>query len=202
MVNKNISLLTSEQLQQLEESLYFLHVKELKNILNDLNLSKKTGKVEIINAILLFIKRGKMPKKLSYPSISCARKGEHFPLCLDTLIKYGSYKNDLRTRLFLRSCIGEHFHFTVFGHDWIKEQWKKGEPPTYKEFCDYWQKQYEKNKVQKPEPKKEWRFIRFTQEILKRDPFLTSDQIRFAWMKERMKNVKIVELLITKIKNS
>ena len=54
----------------------------------------------------------------------------------------GGYKNDLKTRIFFKSIIGDYFHFTAFGIDWLKEQWMKGEPPTYKKFADMWTKEY------------------------------------------------------------
>lgn len=182
--------------KELQKSLVFLKVNELKYVCEKLQLSLKGKKGELIERIVVFVTTGKnqAPKKL--PQASCASKGVLYPLKPDTLILKGSYKNDEATRLFFKRLIGEHFHFTAFGQDWIKERWLKGRPPTYKEFANFWQKEYEARKNKKAEPKEEWAFLNFTQRFLERNPKAERSEIAKEWEKERKKQVaKAFQLL-------
>ncbi len=81
-------------------------------------------------------------KPVPLPAVSCASKGLKSDLHPEALILSGPYKNDLRTRNFVKDLVGEHFHFTAAGIDWIRACWERGKPPTYKEFADWWQAEY------------------------------------------------------------
>ncbi len=62
------------------------------------------------------------------------------------MILKGSYKNDLKTRLFFKNIVGDHFHFTAFGIDWINEKWMEGNPPTYRDYATMWQSEVDRRK--------------------------------------------------------
>lgn len=140
------------------------------------------------------------PKKI--PTISKAETGKKYPLKPDTLILYGAYKNDLTTRNFFKKLIGEHFHFTAFGQDWIAKRWQQGKPPTYSEFAKAWQKEYLKRKSSKANPKKEWAYLNFLQRFLTQHPNASKQQLALAWKKERNKQAKNAMWVLDKIKAS
>lgn len=127
------------EINNLRISLNFLHVAELKNICNKLELAEKGKKEELILRIIKFIETGEKLTNIPFPKISCARKIEKHELTENSLMLKGAYKNDLKTRLFFKKLIGEYFHFTAFGIDWLNERWMNGNPPTYKEFANMWQ---------------------------------------------------------------
>ena len=111
----------SQKLIELKESLHFLHMEELRNLSNELSLSNKGKKLELIIRIVHFLQTGEKLSSLKFPSISCA-KDKNVLLLLTSLMLKGAYKNDLKTRLFFKSIIGEYFHFTAFGIDWLNER--------------------------------------------------------------------------------
>jgi len=174
----------------LKESLYYLKVKELREIVEKLKLSNKGRKKQIIKRILYFIKMGKELVEPQIPVISCAQAGKIYPLSSETLILKGSYKNDLKTRLFFKKLVGDHFHFTAFGIDWLNERWLKGNPPTYQEFADMWIIEKEKRKKNKKSPKKEWAYINFVQNFLKAYPNSSHKVLTSAWNLEREQHKK------------
>jgi hypothetical protein len=123
--------LSAAEIKTLREMLPYMNLKELKEACQILALPASGQKGEIIQRIYSFCEKGIVLTPSKVPEVSIAKK---------TLILKGAYKNDAKTRAFLKSMIGEHFHFTAFGQDWIKERWLAGNPPTYKEFADYWKK--------------------------------------------------------------
>ena len=140
----------------LKDSLHYLHVSELKNLCSQLQLSKKGKKREFILRIIKFIETGEKLVNDPFPKISCASSKQKYELSKNSLMLKGAYKNDLKTRLFFKRIIGNHFHFTVFGIDWLNEQWMQGDPPTYQKFVDMWQKKYQIRKSTPVSPKAEW----------------------------------------------
>lgn len=126
--------LSSAELEQLSESLLYLHVEELKEITARLHISDKGAKGAIIARILHFLQFGEELLLPKFPAVSCAKKGVVPALLPKSLMLRGTYKNDLATRLFFKTLIGEHFHFTAFGIDWLNERWMEGKPPTYQEL--------------------------------------------------------------------
>ena len=105
----------------------------------------------------------------------------------ETLMLKGAYKNDLKTRLFFKQLIGEYFHFTAFGIDWLNDRWMEGKPPTYQEFAEMWHKEYEKRKKTPVPPKEEWAYINFVQNSLSISPTASQESINHAWECERQK---------------
>jgi len=105
-----------------------------------------------------------------HSDISQAESNRSAPLHPSRKILFGCYKNNEETRNFFKTLIGNHFHFTASGQDWIYERWTRGKPPTYAEFATFWQKEYEARKTKKRTPKQEWAYINFVQRYRKKEP--------------------------------
>ncbi len=126
-------------LWRLKRSLLFITCIELREICVRLKLSDKGKKGYLIEKIIHFLQTGEKINLIKLPAVSCAAPGADCQITPSHLILKGAYKNDLRTRNFFKSVIGDHFHFTAFGIDWINERWLAGNPPTYQEYADIWQ---------------------------------------------------------------
>lgn len=185
--------------QNLKQALLFFHVKELKELLLKYDLSLKGKKSVLILRLLRFLKTGEKIIESPLPTNVYAKQGQLYPLYPYTLILKGAYKNDLKTRLFFKKLIGEHFHFTAFGQDWIQEQWEKGAPPTYEAFAKMWQKEYERRQREGSSPKEEWAYIRFVQSFIRQFPKASKLMILGAWEKERQKQVTLARHLLKTI---
>ncbi len=179
-------------LNTLKEALLFLNVKELREHCSTLNLSIKGQKLCLINRIMHFLATGEKIEMPEYPANSCA-KNKKTLLASNALILKGSYKNDLKTRLFFRSLIGGHFNFTAFGIDWLEERWLAGNPPTYQEFADMWQEEYLSRKINGSTPKQEWAFINFVKQYSLNHPNARQKEIIEAWKAERDSRKKYVK---------
>ena len=170
---------------QLNQSIWYLHVEELKEIAVQLGISDKGAKGAVIARILHFLQSGEelvMPK---FPAVSCAKKGVFQQLSPKSLMLRGAYKNDLAARLFFKTLIGEHFHFTAFGIDWLNERWLQGNPPTYQEFADMWMAETERRLHEKAAPKQEWAYIRFVQKYMEDHPETSREELMQSWFAER-----------------
>lgn len=195
MSNQTI-VIAMNKLIELEKSLLFLHVKELREIACDLSIVDKGNKKNIIFRICHFLLTGEKLTLPKFPKESCAQRGKIYPISKDGLMLKGVYKNDLKNRLFFKGLIGPHFHFTAFGIDWLNERWLKGDPPTYLEFVKIWENEYEKRKVISASPKEEWAYINFVQNFLKYNPLASQESINKSWQTERDKHkAKVHQLL-------
>jgi hypothetical protein len=184
--------LSPSELNVLKEALHYMHVEELKEICKKLSLSTKGKKGDLIENIYLFLKDGSLRKEVIIPSISKTKQGKTYPLHSTTLILKGSYKNDTVTRVFMKSLVGEHFHFTAFGQDWILKRWIEGNPPTYREFALFWEKEYLARKQRKATPKQEWAYLNFIQN----NPEMKKEDLASKWEKERTKQcLKAIQLI-------
>lgn len=181
-------MITDQQLIDLKKSLIFLHVGELKDLAIKLSLLDKGNKMTIIMRILYFLQTGQKLTMLKFPEKSCAKRGQNYPLDRAELMLKGSYKNDLETRIFFKRIIGNHFHFTAFGIDWLNNRWMEENPPTYDEFAKMWQEEYEKRLKIPASPKQEWAYIKFVKLCLIESPEATRDSINKAWECEREKH--------------
>lgn len=194
-----MSKVLKSDLNILKDSLFYLKVTELKSACLQLNLPTTGKKGDLVQRIIIFLEEGKILNLKSLPEISKAKAKQDYPLKPNTLILSGNYKNDLKTRQFFKKLIGDHFHFTAFGQDWIKEQWMKGKPPTYAEFAKYWQNEYLKRKSKKAQPKQEWAYISFIQRYLEKNPNASKTEITREWEMARLEHVKKVEKILAKI---
>lgn len=184
------------QLIEIKKSLLFLHVKELKEIAINLSLSDRGTKMIVILRILHFLETGQKLTAPKFPKESCAQKGETYRMDEDGLMLKGAYKNDLKTRIFFKGLIGSHFHFTAFGIDWLNEKWMQGRPPTYRQFAQMWEEEYQRRKKTPNTPKEEWAYINFVQNFLLKFPLANRKSINDGWENERKKHkIKIFDFL-------
>lgn len=188
--------LTKQDLKALHDALHYMNMKELKVVCADLKLPHIGMKAAIIDRIMHYIKTGKILTEPVIPDVSRAQKNQVVLLKPESLILHGSYKNDLATRLFFKRLIGEHFHFTAVGHDWIRERWLQSNPPTYQEFADFWEEAESLNKVC---PKQEWAYLSFIQRFVEKNPRAPRVQITVAWKIEREKKVKEAKKILKDI---
>ncbi len=181
-------MLTDQELIVMKNSLVFFHVSELKDLATNLSLLDKGNKMALIMRILHFLHTGKKLTVPKFPENSCAKRGQIYPIDLSSLMLKGSYKNDLKTRLFFKQFLGDHFHFTAFGIDWLNERWMHGNPPTYQEFAEMWQDEYKKRKNMPAAPKEEWAYINFVQKFLANSLEVSRESVNHAWECERQKH--------------
>ncbi len=161
-------LLPLKEQSTLQDALHYMKMAELKKAL-------------LIERILTLIKDGIVILVPQAPVASLAKNHPIQSLSPSSLMLYGSYKNDLKTRNFFKKLIGPQFHFTAFGIDWLNEHWLQGKPPTYQEFADFWSQETAQHKQEKPKPKDEWMFIRFMQQMEKEEPEAKQEDLLHAW---------------------
>lgn len=193
---KKFPLLNKHDQKALNDALHYMNMAELKGVCVELKLSHAGMKAVIIDRIMHFIETGGVLAEPEIPDISKAKKRQVVLLRPESLILYGTHKNDLATRLFFKKLIGEHFHFTAVGHDWIRARWLEGNPPTYQEFADFWVAAQTANAVC---PKQEWAYLSFIQRFVAEKPNASRVEITLNWKIEREKKVKEVRLLLKKI---
>jgi hypothetical protein len=191
--------ISKKDLGQLKEAIFYMNMSELKQACINLNLSHSGMKLDRIRRILAFIEKGEVIKTKALPSISKAKKKEIYPLAPTTRILSGNYKNDLKTRLFMKKLVGPHFHFTAFGQDWMRKRWMAGDPPTYAEFAVYWQKEYESRKNKKATPKQEWAYLNFIQRYLKKHPKASRCEITEKWEEVRETKAKKAQSILDSV---
>jgi len=169
---------------------------ELKLLAAELTLVDTGKKGQLIARILHFIDTGQKLTLPKFPTVSCAKRGVVYPLKPSALMLKGAYKNDLKTRLFFKKLIGEHFHFTAFGIDWLNERWMKGDPPCYQAFADMWIQETKRRAQTPASPKEEWAYIRFVQHFMEHAPGSSRDVVLQAWENERVQHKKTVMKLL------
>lgn len=174
-------LLSQKEQETLFDALHYMKMAELKNACLSLALPEKGKKTELINRIMTFIETGRIITSPTLPASSRAKNYPIQPLAPASLMLYGEYKNDLKTRAFFQSLIGAQFHFTAYGIDWLNDRWLEGKPPTYQEFADYWTTETKQRKQVKAAPKDEWMFIRFMQSMEKTEPNASQKDLLEAW---------------------
>lgn len=188
-----MNYLLQEDAVEFRENLSYMHVDELESQLQELGLSLKGfNKNELIERLVHYAITGKELSSLKIPENSRASRNRKYTIAPQSLMLYGAYKNDRATRDFFQQTIGKYFHFTAQGIDWLREQWLKGNPPTYADFAQEWQAEYERNKKDKRSPKQEWAYIRFTQHYTRSFPHASKKEITLAWNIKRQKAVQKV----------
>ncbi len=194
-----IKHLTSKQKNELFDALNYMKIGEIKKFCNKHAISIQGKKGEILNRVKHFLTTGNILLPRAMPEISKAKKNNSYPLKSNTLILHGAYKNDLATRSFFKKLVGEHFHFTSFGQDWIAERWQQGKPPTYAEFANAWQKEYLNRKKSEANPKQEWAYLNFMRRFQKENPNASKKDISKMWEKTRKQQVAKAKLVLDKI---
>ncbi len=186
-------------LDELKVCLQYFHVSELKNLCNQLKIPSNEKKPGLINQILSFIQTGASFPIRQYPAPSKARRGINYPIFPEALMLDGAFKNDAKTRNFFKGLIGSHFHYTVFGLDWLKEQWYQGTPPTYQEFADFWQSEYLARKDQRNALKDEWAYLNFARQFADEHPHASKKELLIEWKKMRDLQVQNAKKILEKI---
>ena len=186
----------------LQEALYYMKMAELKKVCLMLSLPHADTKMNLITRIMTFVSVGIITLPAVIPATSQAKNYSRQPLEPTALMLYGSYKNDAQARAFFKKIIGNHFHFTAYGIDWLNERWHAGNPPTYQEFADYWIKETTKRKFDKPEPKDEWQYINFLQKMAYEYPDLPKSDLMVAWKKLQAEKARKVFQLLEKYKQT
>lgn len=181
MNTNQFPLLSIEEQSILQAALHYMKMAELRKASQTIGLYNKEKKAHLINLILTYIKSGKIITIPKIPAQSRAKSQAIQPLATSSLMLYGGYKNDRKTRDFFKKLIGPHFHFTAYGIDWLNERWLQGKPPTYQEFAVFWVKESAQRKKEKSKPKDEWMFIRFMQKMEKIEPDASKKDIFHAW---------------------
>ena len=174
----------------MRNSLLFLIMSELRDICIKLNINSKGTKQALINNICYFKEHNKEAKPIT-PIASVKNTAQQYITAENFMIK-GIYKNSKCARLFFQKIIGEKFHFTAFGIDWLNDRCAANNSPTYKEFSDMWIEQINI----KRQPKEEWQYIIYVQNFLINKPNATRDELLNGWQNERMKHKQIIEDLL------
>ena len=194
-----MNTISDQELKELFDSLHYMNMKELRTFCKAHNIPYVEKKAALIEKIMHFVKTGIILSIKEFPANIFAKKGTLYPLEPNTKILNGSFKNDLKTRNFFKTLIGNHFHYTAFGIDWIEERWFARNPPTYQEFATMWQREYERRKKTKAQPKKEWALLNFMQRYQEQFPNASKQEVMREWKKEREKQVKHAQELLKKV---
>jgi len=189
-------ILNHNQQQELVKSLLYLKMSELKNLCLYFKLPTQGEKIKLIEGIQYYITTGKIITPQEIPTISKAKPKNNYPLAPETFILKNAFKNDLKTRIFLKTLIGNHFHYTAYGIDWIKTLWIQSTPPTYAQFAIYWESEYKAQKITKPIMKPEWAYLNFVDHYKKENPNTSKSQAITAWKNEQKRQVNQVKEIL------
>lgn len=187
------------KLQQLSAALLYFRMPQLRQICEQLQIPAQGQKGLLIERILVYLETGKLVLPAKIPAVARAQRGVNYPLVPSTLMLFGNYKNDAKTRAFFKQLIGPHFHFTAQGVDWLKARWLAGHPPTYQEFADYWQAAYLAHKTAKPTPKAEWAYINYVQAVLATNPNLSKTAVTQGWLAKQAEQAQLARQFIAEI---
>ncbi len=212
---------TLYNVKQLEQSIYFLHIAEMEQICKKLNIDYKKIVVEVIEgntidinkqkylkaqkddlakAIINFIKTGEqiVIKKI-YPATSIAKKGQKFPHHPNTLLLKGSFTHSYKNIDYLKTLAGEHFHPTLFGFEYLNTCWLSGNQPTYGQYASFWQSEFVKQQQNPTALPQTLQYMQFVENFSKAFPNSSNTTLAKEWHKERLKNKKIVDSIISLI---
>lgn len=190
-MSKNFPLLDLADRSKLAKAILFFNMQELKRICEGLKLPGAGKKMTLITRIMTYLETGVVVLEPVIPAVSRAKRGETIEFAPTAKILYGSFKNDAKTRAFLKTLIGNHFHYTAFGLDWINQRWLAGNPPTFAEFAAFWQAETTARKKQKAPLKKEWALLNFVMQYIKKYPKAEREEVVIAWKHERLLQVEV-----------
>jgi len=172
----------------LYHALHYMKIHELKQCCLILSVPDSGTKSLIIERIMSLVQTGIVSKIKKFPASSLAKNYPPQPINKNSLMLYGSYKNNAQARAFFKKLIGPHFHFTAFGIDWLNERWLQGTPPTYQEFAHYWISEIN-NRIKNPaKPKQEWAYINFLQHARKTYRYASKDELMYTWKNLQKEN--------------
>ena len=132
---------------------YFMKT-ELVNLSKKLELPTNGSKMELQNGIIYYIKNKKQNKNIKIKKIK-EQIPKKVPINLtpDTKLSEG-YICNLITRNFFKKHIGDHFHFTYFLNEYVKNNPNK----TYQDAINYWNYQYNNPELFKKKYEKTGKF--------------------------------------------
>lgn len=181
--------MTKADQKKFQESIYYLKVDELKRVCGRLGLAQTGSKAELIQSVFKFYG---LKEKTLLPKSFEKYAGK---LSQETHILPGYYSNGQKSREIFKQLIGDHFHFTTYGMNWIKSQWVDEKYPTYKQFARFWQSEYDRRKsgesFKSADTNARVRFFR-----AKKGLGLSKDELEALWQKERKRNKAIVMRII------
>lgn len=192
-------LLTNHEQAILHDALHYMKMAELRASCLVLGLPKLGNKRFLIDLIMHFVQTRKVLVKLPIPAISRANNHAFQTLAPNSLMLYGQYKNDLKNRNFFKTIIGEYFHYTAFGIDWLNTRWQAGQPPSYQEFADYWKQEYTQRQLLQAPLKAEWAYLNFLQKLQKEQPNLSQSTLLAAWKAKQTEQASLAKNLLTKM---
>lgn len=159
---------------------YWLKV-ELVEFCRKIGISSSGGKIEISNRISEYLKTGKVTKKTTSKKPKLPKPTQ--PITENTIIgiEYRTYKEKTE---FLKSEIGNQFHFTIHLLDYFKENTGK---KAYRDLIKEWYKERELRKdpnyVKEIEPQFEYNI--FIRDFTKDNPNKTrNDAIKYWKIKK------------------
>jgi len=132
ILDKNIKVLDFKDF-------YWLKV-ELVEFCREIGISSSGGKIEIANRISEYLETGKVPEKASKKQPKLPKPIQEITRNTILGIEYRTYKEK---KEFLKSVIGNHFHFTIHLLDYFKENAGK---KTYEDLIKEWYKEQELRK--------------------------------------------------------
>ncbi len=195
MSQNRLQHLALEQRDLFFNDLFMLSMIQLRALCQRFGLSATGKKVFLIESLKQYLITGTRLNPTALPVVSCAQKGLKGELHGEARILAGQYRNDLRTRLFMKSLIGDHFHFTAAGIDWIRACWEQGKPPTYKEFAVWWQAEYAVKDTQRS-LKQEWAFLTFVRVYREEHPDISQREIMNHWKAHQAQAVARVQEIL------
>jgi len=161
---------------------YWLKV-ELIDFCRDVGISGSGGKIEISNRISEYLETGKVTIKTKTKKPTLRKSTQ--PITKDTVIgiEYRSYKEK---KDFLKSEIGNKFHFTAHILDYFKEN---AEKKTYQDLINEWHKEQElkkdPNRVKVIAP--QFEYNTYIRDFLKDNPNKTINEAIKYWKIKKSK---------------
>lgn len=178
--------------KKLKEAIYFLKVEELKQLIVQLNLGKPTGrKNDLIVTILSHFKiKAQDHTVLGDYKLPNKHKAN---VTSETHIIPGKYTNGKKSREIFKELIGEHFHFTVYGMEWIKKCWEAEIYPSYNEFSQFWESEYHRRKSGS-----DFKSLSTNRRVVffRANKGLGKVELEAKWELERARNVAIVKNIL------
>ncbi|NRA69161.1 MAG: hypothetical protein HRU19_32120 [Pseudobacteriovorax sp.] len=179
--------LSKKRWDQLVDGIYYLKVDELVQIASHLGLHVHGRKQQLIDGILRFYQLGTVPK----PPAPKPNKKAQPAANPEVYIIQGTYTNGPASRKKLKKIIGDHFHFTTYGMDWIRDRWAEGHSPTWEEFARFWQSEYQRRKDGGEFSSKQTNArVRFFRE--QKGQGLTKEELNAAWEERRQNKLNLV----------
>jgi SAP domain-containing new25 len=168
---------------ELHEAIYYLRMDELRLACRQLRLQARGQKRELVQRILSALGGQAVTSVASLKRQ--ARSHERQTYKNSARMMPGSYTNGAAARAFFKNAIGPHFHFTVYGMDWIQARWAVGEHPTFSQFVTYWNREYAARKAGKDfATKPELARVRFLRAQKRRGP-VSKSILEALWLEER-----------------